>query len=392
MYEVAIIGCGPAGLMAARELKKENIKFIGLEARETIGEPLRCGEGIRKKDFLELFQNEDYEFVLNEAGKHKIIFEKERILHEPYLELDKPSFEKWLSKPVKEHIKTGTTCKDITKNEECIEITTTKGKIKTKIAILASGPNYILHKKIGLIDKYPKTTQAYGGIYKNLKIREDTNYFHLNPESAGYFWVFPKKDGRANMGYGGTEINVKEKFKELMKKYGYSNLKMERELGGVLPSEGPLEKTYEEGILVAGAAAGFVHSGTGEGNYFALKSGNLAGRIAAEAIKTNSANKTFLNKYEKEWKKEIGERLETGKAFALIERIGRKFGILEEIYDKISEKTVIDAVIGKTSTKTKMAIFIIKNLNLESPNITKESLRFKIFIKIFRAMHKMRSL
>ncbi len=50
-YDIIIIGAGPAGLMAARELKKQNIKFLIIDSKKEIGLPLRCGEGIREKEF-----------------------------------------------------------------------------------------------------------------------------------------------------------------------------------------------------------------------------------------------------------------------------------------------------------------------------------------------------
>jgi digeranylgeranylglycerophospholipid reductase len=43
-YDVIIIGAGPAGVMAARELEKNNVNYLVMEAKAKIGIPLRCGE------------------------------------------------------------------------------------------------------------------------------------------------------------------------------------------------------------------------------------------------------------------------------------------------------------------------------------------------------------
>ena len=60
IYDVVIIGAGPAGLMAARELEKNNVNYLVIEAKGKIGSPLKCGEITREDTFLELFDCADF--------------------------------------------------------------------------------------------------------------------------------------------------------------------------------------------------------------------------------------------------------------------------------------------------------------------------------------------
>jgi flavin-dependent dehydrogenase len=55
IYDTIIVGAGPAGLMAARELERKSINYLILEAKAKVGYPLRCGETTREETFAELF-------------------------------------------------------------------------------------------------------------------------------------------------------------------------------------------------------------------------------------------------------------------------------------------------------------------------------------------------
>jgi flavin-dependent dehydrogenase len=52
-----------------------------------------------------------------------------------------------------------------------------------------------------------------------------------------------------------------------------------------------------------------VNGFTAEGIYYAMVSGELAGKAAAEACRANEFSAKFLNRYDKACEKEIGEEL-----------------------------------------------------------------------------------
>jgi digeranylgeranylglycerophospholipid reductase len=43
LYDTIVIGAGPAGLMAARELERNEIDYLILEAKARVGYPVKCG-------------------------------------------------------------------------------------------------------------------------------------------------------------------------------------------------------------------------------------------------------------------------------------------------------------------------------------------------------------
>ncbi len=72
----------------------------------------------------------------------------------------------------------------------------------------------------------------------------------------------------------------------------------------------------KEGIgerkVSGGDAAGQVFSGIGEGIYFSLKAGQLAGQTARKAIKDDKFDRKFLKEYEHLWKKSFGRQIDAG--------------------------------------------------------------------------------
>jgi flavin-dependent dehydrogenase len=77
-------------------------------------------------------------------------------------------------------------------------------------------------------------------------------------------------------------------------------------------TNGPIHRTYSDRLLVCGDAAGQVFAGIGEGIYFSLKAGQLAGQTAIKAVKKDSFNRQFLKEYEVHWKKSFGRQLNAG--------------------------------------------------------------------------------
>jgi len=118
-------------------------------------------------------------------------------------------------------------------------------------------------------------------------------------------WVFPKGEGVANVGVGvrsdtATAYSFLKKFTSRM-----NATPVELNIGGV-PVHGPVDRTYADGLMVVGDAAGQVEPFTGGGIHVTVHCARIAGEVAAEAISKEKTSGNFLKKYEKRWKKEVG--------------------------------------------------------------------------------------
>ena len=79
---------------------------------------------------------------------------------------------------------------------------------------------------------------------------------------------------------------------------------------GLFPSEGPVEQFSRDGLLLAGDAGGHGSTLVGEGIRFAIYSGQMAGKVAAEAVKAGNSSKAFLSRFDKSWRARFGRDMD----------------------------------------------------------------------------------
>ncbi len=382
-YSVIIIGAGLAGIMAARELSKSCSDFLVIDAKQEIGLPLKCGEGVRKENFLELFGSADYPFIKNKAEKLVVVGGKTTVdLPVEYLVLDRPAFEAWLSEPVKQKILLNTKCIGVSFSRDSVEVETDKGEFIAEVVILAHGCNYSVQKSLRLLDKQPLMIPCYGGVLRNHGLDTKSLYFFFNDKKAFCLWVFPKDKDNANIGLGVEPHfrrgSIKQLFKEAIEEF-VPGVKGKPSYSGVYPSTGPIKKTYSDRVLVCGNAAGQVFAGIGEGIYFALKSGKIAGATAASAISKRNFSSKFLKTYELAWKKAFGKNLEASKAFAAILFLGFKYWKMERLFAFPTQDELMDLCVrGKVPLKAKAILLTAKALNLFSSKSRKIPLILKL--------------
>jgi flavin-dependent dehydrogenase len=201
-------------------------------------------------------------------------------------------------------VKEEVTISKVAVNEDSVCITSTSGEqYQADIVIGADGVNSVVAVHSGLRGPWKPTQIAIDGteesLLSDLSVRQDTMYVNFG---IGYLLYYFQKY---------ISLNPYEQHLHFL-----NHLKQANVISGnsqrqnfhayVLPIGGVLEKISSNRILLAGDAAGFVNGFTAEGIYYAMLSGEHAGKMAIEAVNKKNTSANFLRQYDKACEVEVG--------------------------------------------------------------------------------------
>jgi len=179
-----------------------------------------------------------------------------------------------------------------------LKLTTNKGIFYTDKLIGADGVFSIIAKLAGIRKSYSKlelgftvSTNVPGEVLPEDKEVAD---LYCIPFPAGFGWAFPRQDGYT-IGLGCTSLVEKKVypyFLEFLERIGkLKSLALKersRDLGHYIPAGGFKRPVASGKVLLLGDAAGFVDPFSGEGIYYAVRSGLIAAeQIRLSEEKTN---------------------------------------------------------------------------------------------------------
>jgi len=150
---------------------------------------------------------------------------------------------------------------------------------------------------------------------------QDELYLIMGSQFAprGYAWAFPRGNGRVRLGVGvlhpdcdddarGYLDRIIHDLPQLSGKFKHAS-PLEYHTG-LFPSEGPVECFSRDGLLLAGDAGGHGSTLVGEGIRFAIYSGQMAGAIAAQAVKAGDTSAASLGRFDKQWRARFGRDMD----------------------------------------------------------------------------------
>ncbi|MDD4579213.1 MAG: NAD(P)/FAD-dependent oxidoreductase [Methanothrix sp.] len=329
--DLIVIGAGPGGSMAAKTAAEAGLDVFLLEKRQEIGEPIRCAEGVSIRSELKELIDVEPSWISTEIQGAR--------MHSPngdsifttgvkgegggYI-LDRKIFDRGLATRAARSgalVMVKTRATGLTRKDGQIIVSAVcqgeRLQIEAPLVIGADGVESKVARWAGMDSKMKPEDIMVCAQFLVLDEGIDPDYceffFGNLIAPGGYIWIFPKGDGRANVGIGlqgsrsgpGMPVRLLESF--IQKRM--PKAKVLQMMAGGIPTSGPMKSITSDGVMLVGDAAHQSDPLTGGGIINAMRAGVLAGQAAARAVSTEDASQAALREYEGRWKSSFGRQL-----------------------------------------------------------------------------------
>lgn len=285
LYDIAVIGAGPAGSTAAKSCAVRGLKTLCLD-RRAFPRPKTCGGGITTAALNTIGFPLPGQMVLSQIRNLQSFFQDKsvRISHPRAFMViaDRSVFDNFLMERAIEagvEFRQRENVTGLTRENNHLVIRTQTGSYQARAIIGADGVHSTTAKLAGIPGRHQKCALCLsvevpanpGKVEKeSIKI-----FYDLLPQ--GYGWIFPKGD-RLSVGLGCFKSSYGNLRKGLQTLAARTRLDLPDTVRGhYIPYGGQTRECVADGIILAGDAAGFTDPFTGEGIRFAIISGMLAG-------------------------------------------------------------------------------------------------------------------
>jgi len=321
MYDLAIVGGGPAGLLTARRCAEAGLDVVLLEEHAQIGEPNHC-TGIVSLETAALAKIPD-EIVLGRLERARLVSPGGGSCevrwtasgNEGILVMDRGQFDRDLAEKAQRAgaaILTGARVDGIEMNPDGVTLDAGGVRASARACVLACGVSYRLHRQLGF--GLPAHVVHTAQIELDAEPAEAVElYFGRDVAPDGFLWAVPIRRGdRPGLKLGalarGDAGGYLARFIDRPEIRARLRSAPRRMIRRLLPLE-PAPQTAGDRVLLVGDAGGFTKPTTGGGIYYSLLTATLAADTLIEAFQAGRLDAGFLARYESRWEAEIGSDL-----------------------------------------------------------------------------------
>ena len=295
MYDVIVVGAGPAGSTTARECAEIGMSVLLLDRAE-FPRDKPCGGGVtaRASDLLPFDISPVVERTIRGVrfnyrqqksvtrySDHDLVYLTQRRNLDAFL--------------VERALDTGITFRErarvqhVSQERSHVTVHTSDGRFEGRALVAADGSNGQTAQFAGIRTSFRHQVAIEGNIYPPKGVPtewRDIIGLHLGWLKGGYGWIFPKGD-YLNIGVGGWKHdgpNLRESLGGLAQFYGYDPENIEHIKGYHLSLRQADSSLEHRRVLLVGDAAGLVDPFASEGIYSAFSSGVVAARHLEEFV------------------------------------------------------------------------------------------------------------
>ncbi len=333
MYDMAIVGAGPAGSTTARYLARQGFNVCLIDRNE-FPRDKPCGGGFSYSLINEFpWLKKKQELFLDAICRIAV-------LHSPNLKITlKSSVDMAVARRANfdnaiftEACDSGADAllnsrvKDISINDKVSILLANGDQIDARVAVGADGANSLVARRLSLNKKWP-----YGSL-----IPCNVCEIPMNPEmidefytpdreyhffancggEPGYGWIFPKSE-TVNVGIGILGNRAKglpRKFRNyiaMLQNLGLLPKKVDlsHARGAVVPIRGTIRKTYANRASLVGDSAGMVSPITGGGIHYAMRAARIAASVLSQLFENDCLDERSLALYQQIWWQDFGHKI-----------------------------------------------------------------------------------
>lgn len=303
-FDAVVVGAGPAGGMAARELAGAGFRTGLVDKKKVVGVPIQCAEGVGRFALESNGLRPRPEWALQEI-RGAVCFvpsgDAVVITRLPGYALDRAAFDRWIAEDAVARgadLWTDTRVDGIDRRDGGWRLRTSRGDLDAAIVVAADGPTSQIATWLGLLrSRDAAVAYEYRFDARDVDTPDPERFVLFQSEQyhGGYAWIFPRGDA-FNVGAGG-HLNAHAATVAFCRARGIDPAKARAKIAGQIPYRYSFSRYAWNGVAVAGDAAGVTNPMDGGGIHAALWSGRVAGAVGAEALA--EGNPSHLDAYDR---------------------------------------------------------------------------------------------